>query len=66
MKESIPVFEPEITQEDRAAVMRALEAGEISGSGGKSLEEFERCDGYEPFSHLKHTVQYNCEWNDRC
>lgn len=38
----IPVFEPEITAEDRAAVLHALERGEISGSGGKCLEDFEQ------------------------
>jgi len=54
MKESIPVFEPEITQEDRAAVMRALEAGEISGSGGKNLEEFERT--FAEFCGCRHGV----------
>jgi perosamine synthetase len=54
MKEPIPVFEPEITQEDRAAVMRALEAGEISGSGGKNLEEFERT--FAEFCECRHGV----------
>lgn len=38
----IPVFEPEITEEDVAAVTAALRAGEISGSFGENLPAFER------------------------
>jgi perosamine synthetase len=37
----IPVFEPSITEEDIAAVVAALRQGEISGSFGKALVEFE-------------------------
>jgi perosamine synthetase len=38
----IPVFEPEILPEDMAAVQAALQRGEVSGSFGKALEDFER------------------------
>jgi len=38
----IPVFEPEILAEDLAAVQATLQRGEISGSFGKALEDFER------------------------
>ncbi len=37
----IPVFEPSITEDDVAAVVAALRRGEISGSFGKALAEFE-------------------------
>jgi perosamine synthetase len=54
MKKTFPVFEPEITAKDRAAVMQALEAGEISGSGGKNLEEFERA--FAEFCGCRHGI----------
>ncbi|NBQ64022.1 MAG: DegT/DnrJ/EryC1/StrS family aminotransferase [Verrucomicrobia bacterium] len=38
----IPVFEPEILPEDIQAVQAALARGEISGSFGKALDEFEK------------------------
>jgi len=38
----IPVFEPEILPEDIKAVQAALARGEISGSFGKALDEFEK------------------------
>jgi perosamine synthetase len=38
----IPVFEPSITEEDVAAVVEALRRGEISGSFGRALAEFEQ------------------------
>jgi perosamine synthetase len=37
----IPVFEPSITDEDVAAVVAALRRGEISGSFGEALRDFE-------------------------
>ena len=37
----IPVFEPDIGEEEVAAVVAAIRRGEISGSFGKSIEEFE-------------------------
>lgn len=37
----IPVFEPSITEDDIAAVVGALRRGEISGSFGEALREFE-------------------------
>lgn len=42
MNPVIPVFEPEILAQDRDEVLRTLERGEISGSGGQSLADFER------------------------
>jgi perosamine synthetase len=38
----IPVFEPEIDEDDIQAVVAALRRGELSGSFGESLERFER------------------------
>jgi len=38
----IPVFEPSIGEAEMDAVLAAVRAGEISGSFGKSLPEFER------------------------
>jgi perosamine synthetase len=38
----IPVFEPEVTEEDAQAVADAVRAGEISGSFGDNLPAFER------------------------
>jgi len=38
----IPVFEPVIGEEEIEAVVSALRRGEISGSFGKALQEFER------------------------
>jgi perosamine synthetase len=37
----IPVFEPVIEQDDIAAVVKALEAGEVSGTYGASITDFE-------------------------
>jgi perosamine synthetase len=37
----IPVFEPDIGEEEVTAVVAAIRRGEISGSFGKSIEEFE-------------------------
>jgi perosamine synthetase len=37
----IPVFEPTLTEEDVAAVVAALRRGEISGSFGEALGQFE-------------------------
>jgi perosamine synthetase len=37
----IPVFEPDIGEEEIAAVVAALRRGDISGSFGKSIQEFE-------------------------
>lgn len=41
MNDSIPVFEPEIGQEEIDAVVEAMKRGEISGSFGKAIPEFE-------------------------
>lgn len=38
----IPVFEPEIGEDEISAVVAALRRGEISGSFGESIETFER------------------------
>jgi len=38
----IRVFEPEVTQDDINAVVSAMQRGEISGSFGKSIPEFEQ------------------------
>src|SRR5688500_10311771 len=38
----IPVFQPVIGEEEIAAVVQALKRGEISGSFGESIPEFER------------------------
>lgn len=38
----IPVFDPQVTAADIDAVMRALKKGEISGSFGEALAEFEQ------------------------
>ena len=37
----IPVFDPDIGEEEIAAVVAALRRKEISGSYGKSIHEFE-------------------------
>ena len=37
----IPVFEPAIGEEEIAAVVAALRRGEISGSFGVAIEQFE-------------------------
>ncbi len=38
----IPVFQPDIGEEETQSVLACLRRGDISGSGGKSLGEFER------------------------
>jgi perosamine synthetase len=43
----IPVFEPEIGEEEIAAVVAAIRRGEISGSFGKAIAEFE--DGFAAY-----------------
>src|SRR4051794_9964406 len=40
-KNNIPVFEPEIGEEEIAAVVDALRKGEISGSFGRYIPQFE-------------------------
>lgn len=50
----IPVFEPVIGEEEIAAVVEALRRGEISGTFGRALEEFER--EFATFSGCRHAV----------
>ena len=50
----IPVFEPVITEEDIASVVAALKRGEISGSFGKALGDFER--NFADFCGTKHGI----------
>ena len=50
----IPVFEPEVLPEDMAAVQAALQRGEVSGSFGKALEDFER--EFAAYSGCRHGI----------
>jgi perosamine synthetase len=50
----IPVFEPDIREEDLAAVQEALRRGEISGSFGQSIPAFERA--FADYCGVKHGV----------
>ncbi len=50
----IPVFEPDIGEEEIAAVVAALRRGEISGSFGKSIQEFE--EGFAAFCGCRHGI----------
>ena len=50
----IPVFEPEVLPEDIQAVQAALARGEISGSFGKALAEFE--NEFAAYCGCKHGV----------
>lgn len=50
----IPVFEPEITEQDISAVAEAMRRGEISGSFGESIPAFER--EFAAFCGAKHGV----------
>ena len=50
----IPVFQPEITEEDVAAVADALRRGEISGSFGEALHRFE--SEFARFAGCKHGI----------
>lgn len=50
----IPVFNPEITELDKAAVLDALNLGEISGNFGSYLSRFEQ--GYADFCGVKHGI----------
>ena len=50
----IPVFEPEILPEDVQAVQAALSRGEISGSFGRALAEFE--NEFAAYCGCKHGV----------
>ena len=50
----IPVFEPEFGEEEIAAVVDALHKGEISGSFGNYIPEFERV--FADFVNCKHGI----------
>jgi perosamine synthetase len=50
----IPVFEPVLTEEDIASVVAALRRGEISGSFGEALREFET--EFAAYSGCKHGI----------
>lgn len=50
----IPVFDPEITTQDKNFVMDALNKGEISGNFGTYLESFE--NEFASFCQVKHGV----------
>jgi perosamine synthetase len=50
----IPVFEPDIGDEEREAVLAALARGEISGSFGTAIPEFERL--FADYVGCKHGV----------
>jgi len=50
----IPVFEPELTEDDMQAVIAALRAGEISGTFGHHLAEFEQ--SFAKWLGRKHAV----------
>ncbi|MCS6969217.1 MAG: DegT/DnrJ/EryC1/StrS family aminotransferase [Cytophagales bacterium] len=50
----IPVFEPEIGQEEKDAVADALQRGEISGSFGQYIPNFERA--FADYCGVKHGV----------
>lgn len=50
----IPVYEPEIGEEEIVEVVRALKRGEVSGTFGKALETFER--EFAAFCEAKHGV----------
>lgn len=50
----IRVFEPEITETDISAVVAALQAGEISGSFGRSIPAFEA--SFADYCGVKHGV----------
>src|SRR5689334_9907866 len=50
----IPVFEPQLGEDEVQAVVAALRAGEISGSFGKCLPEFE--GRFAEYCGCKHAV----------
>lgn len=50
----IPVFEPDIGEEEIEAVVAALRRGEISGSFGQSIKEFE--DGFAAYCGCRHGI----------
>jgi perosamine synthetase len=50
----IPVFQFKLDEEDKKAVLGALDAGEISGSFGKSIPEFEQ--GFATYCGTKYGV----------
>ena len=53
----IPVFEPVVGEEEVAAVVAALRRGEISGSFGRAIPEFEQ--GFARFVGVRHAVAVN-------
>jgi len=53
----IPVFEPVVGEEEIAAVVAALRRGEISGSFGRAIPEFEQ--GFARFVGVRHAVAVN-------
>jgi perosamine synthetase len=53
----IPVFEPVVGDEEIAAVVAALRRGEISGSFGRAIPEFEQ--GFARFVGVRHAVAVN-------
>jgi perosamine synthetase len=53
----IPVFEPVVGEEEIAAVAAALRRGEISGSFGRAIPEFEQ--GFARFVGVRHAVAVN-------
>jgi perosamine synthetase len=50
----IPVFEPDVGEEESRAVLAAIQRGEISGSFGRSIPEFERL--FADYVGCKHGV----------
>jgi perosamine synthetase len=50
----IPVFEPEFGEEEIASVVAALRRGEISGSFGTAIKDFE--EGFAAFCDCRHGV----------
>lgn len=54
---TIPVFEPEIGEDEIECVVAALRRGEISGSFGQSIAEFE--EGFASYCECKYGVAVN-------
>ncbi len=50
----IPVFEPDFGEEEIAAVVAALRRGEISGSFGTAIKEFE--EGFAAFCDCRYGI----------
>ena len=54
MTDRVPVFEPEIHEDDVRSVLAALERGEISGSFGEAIPAFE--SGFAEFVGARHGI----------